>query len=232
VRYFRDRSPADLEALVEQFHPLALHLARRYRPHSDREDVEQVAALGLLKAIERFDPERGVAFTSFAVPTIMGEIKRYFRDLGWTVRVPRDLQELAARSEKESARLTAELGRAPTIAEIAEACQTTVEHVVDARSTTTAHFADSLDAPVNSRDDGDVLATELPDDDLGFDRAEQRADIDRLLSRLPERDQTIMRLRYYDDLTQREIAARLGLSQMQVSRLLRKTIETLREEVA
>ena len=112
-RYFRDRRPADRQWFVEQFHPLALHLARRYRMHGDREDVEQVASLGLLKAIDRFDPDRGVAFTSFAVPTIVGEVKRYFRDLGWAVRVPRDVQELAARAEKETPRLTAALGRAP-----------------------------------------------------------------------------------------------------------------------
>ena len=122
-RYRRERSPADKEWLVERFLPLALHLARRYRPHGDREDVEQVATLGLLKAIERFDPDRGVAFTSFAVPTIGGEVKRYFRDLGWLVRVPRELQELAARADAATVALTGRLRRAPTVAEVAEACE-------------------------------------------------------------------------------------------------------------
>ncbi len=224
-RYHQDRTPADKEWLVENFLPLAYHLARRYRPHGDREDVEQVAALGLLKALERFDPDRGVAFTSFAVPTIMGEIKRYFRDLGWAVRVPRDLQELSARAEKETTRLTGELGRAPTAAEVAEACETTVERVLDARRTATAHFADSLDVP----SDPDDPAPELSDEEHGFTRAEWRADIDQLLSTLTERDQQIVRLRYYGDLTQREIADRLGLSQMQVSRLLRRSLTMLQE---
>jgi RNA polymerase sigma-B factor len=228
--YHRERSPADREWLVEHFLPLAHHLARRYRPHSDREDVDQVAAVGLLKAIDRYDPDRGVAFTSFAVPTILGEIKRYFRDLGWAVRVPRDLQELALQAEGVTERLTGRLGRAPTAAEVAEACETTVERVLDARGTQTAHFADSLDVPASSREDSDAPLAELRDDEAGFQYAEWRADIDHLLATLSERDQQILRLRFYGDLTQSEIADRLGLSQMQVSRLLRRSLETLHEQ--
>jgi len=162
--YQRERSPADKEWLVERFLPLALHLARRYRPHGDREDVEQVATLGLLKAIERFDPVRGVAFTSFAVPTIAGEVKRYFRELGWMVRVPR-------------------------------------------RGTATAHFADSLDAPACHSDQADAPVAELRAEEPGFARAERRADLDHLLSVLCRRDELIVRLRFLEELTQREATA-------------------------
>src|SRR3954451_1256322 len=154
-RYHRDRAPADRERLVEEFMPLARHLAHRYHRGAEREDLEQVAALALVKAIDRFDPFRGVAFTSFAVPTIVGEIKRYFRDLGWSVRVPRALQELAANVERQTDVLTSRLGRVPTTAEVAEACHTTVERVLEARGTMTAHFPDSLDVPTGEEADAD-----------------------------------------------------------------------------
>ena len=187
-----------------------------------------MASLGLLKAIDRFDPSRGIAFTSFAVPTIVGELKRYFRDLGWSVRVPRSLKELAARVTSATDGLTRELGRPPTVTEIAERCETTSEMVLEARALTTAHRAASLDVPVDGEQTSTRLET-VPFEDDGFGRAERAADLDRLLSRLPPREQRLLRLRFFDDLTQREIAERLDLSQMHVSRLIRTAIDELRE---
>src|SRR4051812_7314867 len=176
-RYHRDRAPADRERLVEEFMPLARHLAHRYHRGVEREDLEQVAALGLVKAIDRFDPDRGVAFTSFAVPTIAGEIKRYFRDLGWSVRVPRDLQELSVRVERETEVLTGRLGRLPTPAELAEACETTVERVLEARGLGTAHFADSLDVPAGSDPDEDVRLLRLATEEPAYARVEASVDL-------------------------------------------------------
>jgi len=228
TRYRRDRDPADREALAQRFLPLAQHLAHRYGNAADREDLEQVAALGLLKALDRFDPARGIAFTTFAVPTILGELKRYFRDLGWSVRVPRDLQELAARIDVTVEALTRELGRSPTTEQIAQRCGASVEKVLEARTLGSAHFADSLDRPVRESDDepaGALIGTEDP----GFDRAEQTVDVQRMLARLPERDARILRLRFEQDLVQREIAAHVGLSQMQVSRSITQSITTLRD---
>jgi RNA polymerase sigma-B factor len=135
TRYRRDRDPKDLEALVLRFLPLARHLARRYATTAERDDLEQVASLALVKAIERFDAERGIAFTSYAVPTIVGELKRYFRDLGWSVRVPRSVQELAARVDAAVEEMTTVLGHTPTAEEIATRCETTVEQVLEARAT-------------------------------------------------------------------------------------------------
>jgi RNA polymerase sigma factor (sigma-70 family) len=151
-RYFLSRDPRDREALVQRFLPLARHLSRKYASSAaDREDLEQVASLGLLKAIERFDPSLGIAFSSFAVPTIIGELKRYFRDHGWSVRVPRSLKELASRVDAATHDLERELGRSPTVAETAHRCQTTSEMVLEARALTTAHRAASLDVPVGRR---------------------------------------------------------------------------------
>jgi RNA polymerase sigma-B factor len=228
-RYRATGDPEALEVLVQRFLPLARHLARRYGAGSEREDVEQVAALGLVKAIERFDPDRGLAFTSFAMPTILGEVKRYFRDLGWSVRVPRSLQELAPRVSKATEVLTAELGRTPTAEEVAERCEVTVEQMLEARATVSAHRADSLDRPYNDEEDlsrGDLIGGPDP----GYRRVEQVADLDRMLARLPEREKKIVRLRFENDLTQREIAEHVGLSQMHVSRLLRDALTTLATE--
>src|SRR3954451_5906174 len=214
-RYHQDRDPNDRAALVERFLPLARHLARQYGSGGDRDDLEQVASIGLLKAIDRFDADRGIAFTSFAVPTILGELKRYFRDLGWSVRVPRELKELAARVEAAVEELTAELGSSPTTVEIAQRCGVSAERVLEARATITAHFADSLDAPARDEDDDDPRGSLLGHDEPGYRRAEQAADLDRLLSRLSDRERLILRLRFQEDLVQREIAERVGLSQMQ-----------------
>ena len=230
VRYRRDRDPADRAALVERYTPLARQLARRYHA-SDAEDVLQVAFIGLLKAIDRFDPDRGLAFSSLAVPTILGEIKRYFRDLGWTVRVPRDIQELALRVEKVADALTGELGRLPTAQEIADRCDTTAERVLEARASATAHRAISLDQPSGDPDMEDIV-DRLGADDAGYERAESAVQVDGLLAELPDRERQVLELRFREDLMQREIAERLGISQMQVSRLIARSLATLRPDTA
>jgi RNA polymerase sigma-B factor len=227
ARYRRDHDPATRDALVARFLPLAQHLARRYNRGADADDLQQVASLGLLKAIERFDPERGLAFTSFAVPTILGELKRYFRDHGWTVRVPRGVQELKLRIDTISQALTGELGRSPTPAELAQRADATIEQVLEALAAATAHHPDSLDQPLSEdREDAiDFLAAREP----GFDRVEDAVFVDGLLRTLSDRERLILRLRFEDDLTQAEIGHRLGISQMHVSRLIRQAIRTLQD---
>jgi RNA polymerase sigma-B factor len=225
-RFCRDRNPTDHEALVRRFLPLARHLAARYPHGGEREDVMQVASVGLLKAIDRYDPARGIAFSSFAVPTIVGEIKRYFRDLGWTVRVPRDVQELTLRMERVSESLVHELGRAPTVEEIAERCQASVEQVLEARASATAHHAISLDQPAHDEDE-DGVVNRLAAEEPGFARVDDATEVDELLSVLEPRERRVLLLRFRDDLMQREIADQLGISQMQVSRLIAKSLATL-----
>jgi RNA polymerase sigma-B factor len=230
-RYARDRDPADRETLVLRYLRLAQHLARRYAGGGDGEDLEQVACLGLLKALDRYDPGRGIAFTTFAVPTILGELKRHFRDRGWAVHVPRSLQELAARVDVATEALTSELGRSPTADEVAERCKTTTEQVLEAFAARTAHRPDSLDRPLLDGD-GDTFASSVGRDDDGFERAERAIDLSLLLSRLSTREQVVLRLRFEHDLVQRDIAERVGLSQMHVSRILRQAIATLQEAAA
>jgi RNA polymerase sigma-B factor len=228
VRYRRERRSSDRDALVERYRPLALSLTRRYATAGDRDDLEQVAMIGLINAIERFDPSRGLAFSSFATPTILGELRRHFRDLGWMVRVPRDLQELAIRVDRVADELTGDLGRVPTPAEIAVHCGTTLERVLEARATATAHRAISLDAPTDA-DEEQPRSASVAQEEPGFDRAEQAADLQRLLASLTERERTILRMRFEEDLSQRVIGERLGISQMHVSRLIRTSIARLQQ---
>jgi RNA polymerase sigma-B factor len=215
---------SEREEMAIRYLPLAHHLARRYSRGADFDDLYQVASFALLKAVDRFDPGRGLAFTSYAVPTIVGELKRYFRDHGWAVRVPRDLQELKLRVDRATESLTARLGRSPTPAELAAETGAPVELVLEAFAARTAHYPDSLDRPVD--DDGDE-GLSVGHDDPGFERAEDTAVVERLMRCLSEREREILRLRFEDDLTQAEIAGRLGLSQMHVSRLIRRSIATL-----
>jgi RNA polymerase sigma-B factor len=229
-RYARERAPEDREALVLRHLPLARHLARRFAAGNERDDLEQVASIGLLKAIDRFDPDRGPTFSTFAVPTILGELKRYFRDHGWSVRVPRSLQELAARVDAAAEALTDELGRSPTTDEVATRCDVSVEQVIEARATRTAHRADSLDRPVGEEHEDTVLGL-LPSEERGYERVEHALDLEELLRTLPDREREILRLRFAGDLKQREIAAVTGLSQMHVSRLIRRALETLHEDL-
>jgi RNA polymerase sigma-B factor len=227
------RSRGDLAArdeLVKRFLPLATRLARRYhRGAEPLEDLVQVASVGLLKAIDRFDPERGSAFSSFAVPTIAGELKRHFRDKGWALRVPRDLQELAQRVNRTTDSLVHELGRTPTVAEIADTLAITPEQVLEAREATTAYRAQSLDHPGGDDHDATPVVDILGSHDPGYLQAEHSATLEAMMSVLSEREREILRLRFAEDLTQSEIGHRLGLSQMHISRLLRQAITRLRE---
>jgi RNA polymerase sigma-B factor len=230
ARYHRDGDPAAREALVERFLPLARQLARRYqRGGEPLDDLIQVASLGLLKAIDRFEPDRPSAFSSFAVPTILGELKRHFRDRGWSVRVPRDLQEMAVRVERVAEELSRGLGRAPTPGEIAEHIGATTEQVLEAREAAGAYRAVSLDRPRDDDEDGDGMSESFGIEDPGFGLAEDAATVQRLMGVLGDREREVLRLRFEEDLTQSEIGERVGVSQMHVSRLIRQAVTRLRE---
>jgi len=226
ARYKRTRDQAARDELVARFLPLAKRLARRYAENAEYDDLVQVASFALIKAVDRYDPDRGLAFSTYAVPTIVGELKRYFRDHTWTVRVPRDLHDQALRVYRASDRLTGTLGRSPSAGEIAEALNTSVESVLEALQTVSAKRPDRLDAPSDYEDgepEGPIAAFE----EEGFAVAEASATMAPLLSRLTPREQQILRLRFEHDLTQSEIGALLGISQMHVSRILRRTIAQL-----
>jgi RNA polymerase sigma-B factor len=230
LAYHEAGDDAAREALVERFLPLARQLARRYQRGGEAlDDLVQVASLGLLKAIDRFDPARETAFSSFAVPTILGELKRHFRDKGWSVRVPRDLQELAVRVDRVSEELSRELGRAPTPAEIGERVNATSEQVLEAREAAGAYRAVSLDRPRDDDDEGEGVAESVGAEDPGFGLAEDAATVERLMRVLSDREREVLRLRFAEDLTQSEIGQRVGVSQMHVSRLIRQSIARLRE---
>jgi RNA polymerase sigma-B factor len=223
-----DGDPRARAMLVERFMPLARSLARRYESSGEPlEDLVQVASLALVKAIDRFDASRGHAFSSFAVPTIVGELKRHFRDRTWAVRPPRELQELILRLDRVSVRLSQELDRAPTVSELAEAAGAEEEHILEALQARSGRGTLSLHAPSSQEPDAASLEDSLGDDDSGFDRAESRAVLDGLCVGLPARAREVLRMRFEDDLTQAEIGERLGVSQMQVSRIIRQTIARL-----
>jgi RNA polymerase sigma-B factor len=232
VRYHREGDPAAREQLVNRFLPLARQLARRYQRGGEQlDDLVQVASLGLLKAIDRFDPARETAFSSFAVPTILGELKRHFRDKGWAVRVPRDLQELAVKVDRVADEMSRELGRAPTPAEIAERTGTSLEQVLEAREASAAYRAVSLDRPrTDEEDEGESYADAVGAEDPGYRLAEDAATVQRLMRALSDREREVLRLRFEEDLTQSEIGQRVGVSQMHVSRLIRQSVARLREE--
>ena len=221
------------EQLVQRYIRLAHKLARRYARSSEPlEDLEQVACLGLVRAIDRFDPSRGTTFSTFAVPTILGELRRHFRDRTWAVRVPRELRDLAAAVEHAAEGLAAELGRSPSLAEVADAVGQSVEHVMAAREAALAYRCDSIDRPLRADEAGGgaTLADLLgePDDELS--RVEAGVMLDQLAEvTLSERDRVVLRLRFEHDLLQREIADRIGVSQMQVSRILRDAMDRLQD---
>jgi RNA polymerase sigma-B factor len=228
-RRLGDRRARD--ELIERFLPLARKLARRYASSSEPyDDLVQVASLGLVKAVERFDPDRGFAFTSFAVPTIVGELKRYFRDSSWALHVDRSAQERARKINDAKQQITGRTGRPPRVDELALYLEMSQEEVLDGLQVADAYDAVSLDAPISGEDEDlssrlDVLGG----DDGDFIRVEQQATIFAAARHLPKREREILFLRFSEDLTQSEIASRLGVSQMQVSRLLRRSLERLRE---
>ena len=220
-RYGTTRDPSLREELVRNYLPLARTIARRYESRRvPVEDLVQVAAIGLMKAIDRYDPSRGIAFSSYAVPTMVGEVQRHFRDHTWGVRPPRELQERAQRVLNANRELGAELGRPPTAGELASRLQLSLEQVVDALQACEARDITSLDRP---RTIGDTMGGEDP----GFERAEQSATAERLMDVLDEREREIVRLRFHEDLTQAEIGERVGCSQMHVSRLVRAALAKL-----
>jgi len=222
--------PAARAAAVEAFMPLVKSLARRYqRGEEPLDDLEQVAALGLLKAIDGFDLERGTAFASFAVPTIVGELRRHFRDKGWTIRVPRELQEMSLRVNKEQEAVSSALGRPPSAQELADRMGVPVERVLEAREAPSAMRPTSLDRPAGPDDeDGSALLDRFGAEDPSFAHAEDAAAVRQLLRHLPERDRLVVELRFREELTQSEIAERVGMSQMWVSIALRRSLERLR----
>ncbi|TMK47092.1 MAG: RNA polymerase sigma factor SigF [Actinobacteria bacterium] len=213
---------------------LAEYLARRFKNRGEPiEDLIQVALLGLLKAVERFDPGRGLEFSTFATPTIVGELKRHFRDKGWAVRVPRRVQELHLRMGTVVNNLSQELGRSPTIPEIAQRAEVSVDEVLEAMEAGRAYRFSSIDAPAGDDDDrgASPAAAQLGEADTGLEEVEQRMLLSPLIASLPKREQMIIHLRFFRGMTQSEIAARLGISQMHVSRLQRAALEQLRKYV-
>jgi RNA polymerase sigma-B factor len=230
-RYLERRDRADRDALVERFLPLARQLARRYeRPDEPFDDLFQVACLGLVKAIDRFDLTRDVAFSSYAVPTILGEIKRYFRDRTWAIRVPRDLQELSLRVDRTVGELARGLHRQPTVTEIAERLGLEEEQVLEALEASAAYRTTSLSLPRSNEDEaGETLGDTVGTSEEGFGLAEHRATLDRLLQAVSPREREVLRLRFEEDMTQAEIGALIGVSQMQVSRIIRQSLARLRD---
>ncbi len=233
--FARVRDHADTRArelLVERYLPLARRLARRYqRAEEPLEDLVQVASLGLIKAIDRFDAGRAVVFSSYAVPTILGELRRHFRDRTWSVRVPRDLQELALRVDHAVTRLSVGRRRSPSVSEIAHAVGASEEQVLDALEAAAAYRATSLDASRSAtlgEEAGESVADTLGAHEDGFLRAEERATLEPLLARLAPRERVVLQLRFGADLTQAEIGERIGVSQMQVSRLIRQALARMR----
>ncbi len=216
---------------MQRFLPLARSVARRYgRAGEPMDDLVQVASLALVKAVDRFDASQGTAFTSFAVPTITGELKRYFRDRTWMVRPPRDLQERTLRVDAALQTLTHDLDRSPTVSELAAALGTDEEAVLEALQARSARNAMSLSAP-SGDDDDEPRAFEraLGRRDDGFETAESRVMLEALMRELPPRSREVLRLRFEDDLTQAEIGEAVGVSQMQVSRLIRQAVQRLRD---
>jgi RNA polymerase sigma-B factor len=223
-----DRAARD-EATARML-PLARSLARRYANKGEPlDDLEQVACVGLIKAIDRFDLSRDVRFATYAVPTIAGELKRHFRDRGWMMRVPREVQELSGRIGVVRERLVHDLARSPTVKELATATASDEDRVLEALAAAEAYRTLSLDQPFQ---DGTGPLEAIGDDDLGFERAEARAMLADGLHELAPREREIVRLRYFEGLTQREIAEHIGISQMHVSRLIRRTVQQLRDRIA
>lgn len=219
--------------LIEAHIGLAEYLARRFANRGEPvDDLVQVASVGLVKAVDRFEPDRGVEFSTYATHTIVGELKRHFRDKGWAVRAPRRMQELYLRLSKVIDSLSQELGRSPTVDELAKEAEVSPEEVLEALEAGQAYRFSSLDAPATDEDggSGETAGSRMGDVDPHMDEAERRATLSPLLKKLPPREQAILQLRFFEGLTQSEIAARLDISQMHVSRLLARSLARLRAE--
>ena len=217
------------DELVQLHLPLVEHSARRFRNRGEPfEDLVQVGTIGLIKAIDRFDTDRGVEFSTYATPTVIGEIKRHFRDKGWAVRVPRRIQELHVRINRLAGDMTQQLGRSPTITELATAARTSPEEVLEAMEAAQAYRSMSLDSPTLDREDGADASDPSAEVDQMLFQVDDRLVVDRLIANLAPREQLMVRLRFYEEMTQSEIAERLDISQMHVSRLLTRCLDQLR----
>ncbi|MFG1928385.1 RNA polymerase sigma factor SigF [Cryptosporangium sp. NPDC048952] len=217
------------EKLVTAHLPLARHIARRFANRGERlEDLTQVAMVGLIQAIDRFDPFRGVEFLSFGIPTIMGEVRRHFRDQGWSVRVPRRLKELHLSINAAVSELSQHNGRAPTASELAAHLNLSREEVLEGLEAANAYQSTSLDTPVGTEPDAPSLGDTLGGEDTAIDAVEYRQALQPLLAKIPPRERRVLALRFFGNQTQTQIAQEIGVSQMHVSRLLASTLAKLR----
>jgi RNA polymerase sigma-B factor len=233
-RYHQEGDVAAREKLIEQYMSLVRSLARRYSYRGEQlEDLVQIGAIGLIKAIDRFDLDRGVELTTYATPNIIGEIKRHFRDKGWSVRVPRGLQELNVQLSRLIEQLTVQLGRSPTIPELAKAAGVEEEEVLEALESGRAYSSLSLSSG-GTQEDGEELdpLESIGSDEHQYEVSEDRAVLAPGFRVLDERERKILHLRFFEGLTQSQIAQQIGISQMHVSRLIRRSLEKIREEIA
>jgi RNA polymerase sigma-B factor len=233
-RYHEEGDLHAREQLIEQYMSLVRSLARRYSYRGEQlEDLVQIGAIGLIKAIDRFDLERGVELTTYATPNIIGEIKRHFRDKGWSVRVPRGLQELNVQLSRLMEQLTVQLSRSPTIPELAKASGSTEEEVLEALESGRAYSSLSLSTGGGGDGDEDLDPLEsIGSEEHQYEVSEDRAVLAPGFKALDERERKILQLRFFDGLTQSQIAAHVGISQMHVSRLIRRSLEKIRAEIA
>jgi RNA polymerase sigma-B factor len=234
-RYHEQGDLAAREQLIEQYMSLVRSLARRYSYRGEQlEDLVQIGAIGLIKAIDRFDVNRGVELTTYATPNIIGEIKRHFRDRGWAVRVPRGLQELNIQLSRVIEELTVQNGRSPTIPELAKAASVTDEEVLEALESGRAYSSLSLSAGSGGNDDDGELdpLESLGSEEHQYEVSEDRAVLEPGFRVLDERERKILHLRFFEGLTQSQIAQQVGISQMHVSRLIRRSLEKIRDEIA
>jgi RNA polymerase sigma-B factor len=233
-RYHKDGDLQAREQLIEQYMSLVRSLARRYSYRGEQlEDLVQIGAIGLIKAIDRFDLDRGVELTTYATPNIIGEIKRHFRDKGWSVRVPRGLQELNVQLSRLVEQLTVQLSRSPTIPELAKAAGVEEEEVLEALESGRAYTSLSLSVGGGGGDDDDLDPLEsLGTEEHQYEVSEDRAVLAPGFRALDDRERMILQLRFFDGLTQSQIAQQVGISQMHVSRLIRRSLEKIREEIA
>lgn len=234
ARFTESRDPSIREELIRRYLPLARSLTQRYRGASESfDDLLQVASLGLLNAVDRFDPDRGIPFAAFASPTIIGELKRHFRDRVWTVHVPRRLHDRMAAVQKAISELTKELQRAPSVGEISARLEIDPTEVLEALEANHNRRPLSLDRPANAEDPEDetTAAEWIGGEDEGFALVEGKVTLEAAFPHLNERERLVLRLRFVEEMTQSEIAERIGHSQMHVSRILRRTLERIREQI-
>ena len=232
-RFVAEHDPTIREELVRRYLPFAKNLALRYRGASESfDDLLQVASLGLVNAIDRFDPSRGTPFTAFASPTILGELKRHFRDRVWTVRVPRGLHDRMAEVDKAISALTVELQRSPSVGEIAAKLDVDPTDVLEVLEANHNRRPLSLDRPVGGEEEESPASEWVGDEDEGFELVEDKLALEGALPHLDERERLVLQLRFVEDMTQSQIAERIGHSQMHVSRILRRTLDRIREEVS